>query len=413
MLAEYGVAVSEATPVEGVLDGFSIDRPMTARDAVEGLARAFGVEIRDTAAGLVLDGRPTPPVAVLSPADLVEDGDTPPVSLTRGETEDLPAELSIAFAETAADYRASAVTSRRLAGGGRRVSGLSLSAAGEGGDMTLRAEALLHRLWVARDRAAFALPPSRLALEPGDVIGLVAGGETRPMRLSTLEGGLMRRAEAIGHAAPVRARRPPPLDRSYAVAKAEGPPAVAVLALPPLAETGDPPLLHMAVAADPWRGPYTVWRGGDGLGDEAVASLSRPSLMGRTITALPAGRPWIWNRRASVTVELVTGALSGQPETAVLGGANALALHHPGEGWEVLQFRDAELVAERTSGSGACCAASAAPSISPAPSRPGRRPCCCRARSPRSSPTSTSSGGSSATASGPRRCSRPIRPWRR
>jgi hypothetical protein len=348
VLAEYGVAVSEATPVEGVLDGFSIDRPMTARDAVEGLARAFGVEIRDAAAGLVLDGRPRPPVAVLSPADLLEDGDTPPVSLTRSETEDLPAELSIAFAETSADYRASAVTSRRLAGGGRRVSGLSLSAAGEGGDMTLRAEALLHRLWVARDRAAFALPPSRLALEPGDVINLVAGGETRPMRLSTLEGGLMRRAEAIGHAAPVRARRPPPLDRSYAVAKAEGPPAVAILALPPLAETGDPPLLHVAVAADPWRGPYTIWRGGDGLGDEAVASLSRPSLMGRTITALPAGRPWIWNRRASVTVELVTGALSGQPETAVLGGANALALHHPGEGWEVLQFRDAELVAERT-----------------------------------------------------------------
>ncbi|MCZ8314361.1 glycoside hydrolase/phage tail family protein [Phreatobacter sp.] len=348
VLGDDDIAVRELTPVEGVLDGFSIDRPMTSRDAVEGLARAFGVEIRDSAGGLVLDGRPAPPVAVLTSADLVEDGDTPPLSLSRGETDDLPAELSIAFAETAADFRASAVTSRRLAGGGRRVAGLSLSAAGEGGEMTMRAEALLHRLWAARDRASFALPPSRLALEPGDVVSLVAGGSTAPLRLATLEGGLMRRAEAIGHAAPVRARRPPPLDRSYAVAKAEGPPAVAVLALPPLAETGDPPLLHVAVAADPWRGPYTIWRGGEGLGHEAVATLSRPSLMGRTITALGAGRRWIWNREARVTVELVTGALAGQPEKAVLGGANALALHHPGEGWEVLQFRDAELVAERT-----------------------------------------------------------------
>ncbi len=129
----------------------------------------------------------------------------------------------------------------------------------------------------------------------------------------------------------------------------------------------------MAVSADPWRGPYTVWRGGEGLGDEAIATLSRPSLMGRTTTPL-------WRRPAvdlepdaSVTVELVTGVLSGQPEAAVLSGANALALRHPGEGWEVLQFRDAALVASGPIGWDACCAASAARSISPAPSRPGRR----------------------------------------
>ncbi|MGQ3357149.1 MAG: GTA baseplate fiber-binding domain-containing protein, partial [Phreatobacter sp.] len=77
-------------------------------------------------------------------------------------------------------------------------------------------------------------------------------------------------------------------------------------------------------------------------------TLERPSLMGRTLTPLGAGRPWLWDRGASLTVELVGGALAGQPEAAVLGGANALALAHPDGGWEVLQFRDAVLLAART-----------------------------------------------------------------
>ncbi|MBY0361046.1 MAG: hypothetical protein K2X45_04005, partial [Phreatobacter sp.] len=100
--------------------------------------------------------------------------------------------------------------------------------------------------------------------------------------------------------------------------------------------------------AAPWRGPYRVWRGGEGLGDVAVGTLERPSLIGRTLTALAPGRPWRWDRGAAVTVELVTGALAGQPEAAVLDGANAMALRHPDGGWEVLQFRDAMLVADRT-----------------------------------------------------------------
>lgn len=348
VLGEYGIDAVEAGTVEGVLDGFSIDRPMSARDALEGLARAFGVEAVERGERLVLLGRAGPPVASLATEDLVDEEERHPLSVTRGETQDLPAELSIAFAETDADFRATAVTSRRIAGGAARVSGLQLSAAADPGEMALRGEALLHRLWAARDRAAFALPPSALRLEPGDAVTIAGAGGPAAFRLTGLEGGPMRRAEAESLAPPVRARRPRPDRHAWEGPAGIGRPAVAILALPPLTEAEPVPLAFCAAAADPWRGPYRVWRGGEGLGDEAVGTLERPSLMGRTLTALAAGRPWRWDRGAALTVELVTGALSGQPEAAVLGGANAMALSHPDGGWEVLQFRDAVLVAERT-----------------------------------------------------------------
>jgi hypothetical protein len=348
VLADYGIDGVEADTVEGVVDGFSIDRPMTARDALEGLARAFGVEAVESADGLVLLGGTAPLVANLTVADLVEEEERHPLAVTRGETQDLPAELSIAFAETDAEFRATAVTSRRIAGGGRRVSGLSLSAAADPGEMALRAEALLHRIWGARDRAVFALPPSALRLAPGDAVTIAGEGGAPVFRLTGLEGGLMRRAEAESLAPPVRARRLRPARRGYDGPAGVGAPAVAILAVPSLTEAEPVPLAFCAAAAAPWRGPYRVWRGGEGLGDAAVGTLERPSLMGRTLTALAPGRPWRWDRGAAVTVELVTGALAGQPEAAVLDGANAMALRHPDGGWEVLQFRDAVLVADRT-----------------------------------------------------------------
>ncbi|MGQ3359101.1 MAG: baseplate multidomain protein megatron [Phreatobacter sp.] len=348
VMAEYGVSAVDAGTVEGVLDGFSIDRPMSARDALESLARAFGVEAVERGDGLTLLGRPAPPVASLSTDGLVDEDERHPLSVTRGETADLPAELSIAFAETDADFRATAVTSRRIAGGGSRVSGLSLSAAADPGEMTLRGDGLLHRLWAARDKAVFALPPSALRLEPGDAVTVAGAEGPAAFRLAALEGGLMRRAEAESLAPQVRARRPRPDRRAYGGPAGTGRPAVAILALPPLSEAEPVPLAWCAAAADPWRGPFTVWRGGEGLGDEAIGTLERPSLMGRTLTPLGAGRPWLWDRGASLTVELVGGALAGQPEAAVLGGANALALAHPDGGWEVLQFRDAVLLAART-----------------------------------------------------------------
>jgi hypothetical protein len=351
ILADWGIEDVDASAVEAVVDGLVIDRPMSARDALEPLARAFGVDMRESGGMLVLGGAPGGAISLgaisLGEGDLADEDGRSLVAVTRRDDGQLPVELSIAFSDTEADFRASAVTSRRLAGESRRVSSLALATAADPGEMSVRAETLLHRLWSGREQAAFALPPSRLALEPGDEVSLTAGGRTLPLRLGGLEGTLMRRAEAESFVPPVRPARPRPVHRAYRVPPGDGRPAVAVLDLPPLTEAEPPVLQYIAAASDPWRGPYTVWRGGEGSGDEAVGSLATPSLMGRTLTTMPDGRPWLWDRGEGVVVELVRGALESLPEAQVLGGGNSFAIEGA-DGWEVVQFRDATLIAERT-----------------------------------------------------------------
>src|SRR5207302_967125 len=48
------------------------------------------------------------------------------------------------------------------------------------------AELWLFEAWAARERASFALPPSRLALEPGDAVSLVVDGRTRLLRITEI-----------------------------------------------------------------------------------------------------------------------------------------------------------------------------------------------------------------------------------
>ncbi|QCK86641.1 hypothetical protein E8L99_13170 [Phreatobacter aquaticus] len=348
ILADYGIEDVLADGVEGVLDGAVIERPMSARDALEPIARAFSLDLVERGATLVLSTPAAPAILALTGDDLVEAEGQAQATITRTEESALPLELSLAFAETEADFRTSAVSSRRLAGSSHRVSSLALAAAADPAEMTVRAETLLQRLWTAQDRATFTLPPSLIRLEPGDQLALTLGDREHRFALTALEGTGMRQAEAISTAPLVRPRRPPSARRPYASMTGDGRPAVEILDLPPLDDADPPVLQHLAAAADPWRGPYTVWRGGDGLGDEAIGTLTKPSLMGETLDALERGAPWLWDRGASVTVQLVAGSLSSLPEPQVLGGGNSCAIRGPGGTWELLQFRDADLIAERT-----------------------------------------------------------------
>jgi hypothetical protein len=348
ILADYGIDDVLADGVEGVLDGAVIERPMSARDALEPIARAFSLDLVERGSTLVLSTPAAPAILALTGDDLVEAEGQAQASITRTEDSALPLELSLAFAETEADFRTTAVSSRRLAGRSHRVSSLALAVAADPAEMAVRAETLLQRLWTAQDRATFTLPPSLIRLEPGDQLALTLEGRTHRLALIALEGTGLRQAEAISTAPLIRPRRPLSTKRPYAGMTGDGRPVVEILDLPPL-DAADPPMLQvLAAAADPWRGPYTVWRGGEGLGDEAIARLDRPSLMGETLDALEAGDAGHWDRGSAVTVRLVAGSLSSLPEHQVLGGGNACAIRGPGGTWELLQFRDAELTADHT-----------------------------------------------------------------
>ena len=55
----------------------------------------------------------------------------------------------------------------------------------------------LMEAWVGRETAAFRLPPSRLALDPADVVSLNRDGRAVPLRLVSIADADARGVEAV------------------------------------------------------------------------------------------------------------------------------------------------------------------------------------------------------------------------
>lgn len=74
--------------------------------------------------------------------------------------------------------------------------------------------------------------------------------------------------------------------------------------------------------------------------------LAQPAVMGVTTTPLAAVQPGVWDRGPALRVQIKGGSLESATEAALLAGANLMAIGDgSAEGWELLQFRDARLIA--------------------------------------------------------------------
>ena len=329
-------------------DGYLIDRPMSARQAIEPLALAFAFEAAERDGAIVFRPRGGAPVVELSEDDFVLPSDAAPFRLTRAQETELPHEVALGYSDGGSDFRRAVVTSRKLVGGSARLAQADLAAVTSDAAAARRAEIWLQDIWAGREGADFALPPSRLMLCPGDVIGLTLNGRRHLLELREAvdTGARSMKARTIDPevfdlplASPLlRPPEPPP---------AIGPPHALVLDLPALDAAEPVVLARLAVFADPWPGSVAVWKSGDGLSFENAALALAPSIMGETLDDLPAGPTGRWHR-ARVRVRLYGGALSSVSDGVLLAGANAAALRREDGAFEVLQFAQAELVGEGT-----------------------------------------------------------------
>ncbi|MFK8252221.1 baseplate multidomain protein megatron [Ancylobacter terrae] len=348
MAADFGLDGLDGTGVRGVIDGYVIDRPMSLRAALEPLASVFALDLAERDGGLALVARGGRPVAVLTDDDLLAGGDDPPLRLVRGAEGELPRQVSIGYLDARTDYRHASAASRRLAGAARAETGADLAMVTVDTVAEAAAEVWLQDAWAGRETANFALAPSRLALEPGDIVRLDRDGRERLFAITTIEDGEGRRITARSIDPEVFALPPrDPRTGSVGMPPAYGPAEALVVMLPALDAAQPTVLAHLAVFAAPWPGAMAVWRSIDGASFRRIGTLPAPAVIGATATALPPGPAWRWDRAAVVEVELDGGLLTTASEAAVLEGANALALIAPDGAVEVIQFAEAELVGTR------------------------------------------------------------------
>jgi hypothetical protein len=348
-LMEAGIVDFDSSELTEGADGYLIDRPMAPRSAIEPLALAYAFDAAEDEGVLRFRPRGGEPVMEIDEDDLVLPGTGAPFRLVRAQETELPREVSLGFTDGESDYRRGAATSRRLVGAAARTSHADLAVVTTDAAAGRRAEIWLQDLWAGREGAELALPPSCLALAPGDVIGLTAGGRRRLVEIREIVDTESRRVKA-------RSIDPEVFDLPLSAPRRRIPvspvpigPVHALLLDLPTVDAKEPPVLaRVAVFADPWPGPVAIWRSTDGVSYDRVGLALAPCIIGETLDPLPIGPTSRFDRVNCMRVRLYGGALASVADAILLAGANAAAVQRPGGAWEILQFASAELVGERT-----------------------------------------------------------------
>lgn len=352
LLEEHGFADYDITALDGVVTGLVVDRAMSAREALQPLELAHFLDAVETGGRIrFLHRGAAPPRATLTTDDLVE---TRPgadlIRLTRAQETDLPATARLSFSALETDYRQAVVQSRRLVGASGRIAEAELALVMDAAEASRIADTWLFEAWVARDRARFSLPPSALALEPGDIVALEHAGRSRLLRITEAGEHGARDLETLGIdpgiyqggatvARPALAFRDPGL----------GPVLALFLDLPLLTGNETPEAGHVVAAREPWPpGGAAFYRSPETAGFVLAAIVGRRATIGVTLDDLPAGpeaRPDLATR---IRVRLHAGQLASTTRLALLGGANAAAIQGLDGEWQVLQFESATLVEPAT-----------------------------------------------------------------
>ncbi|MFA7262009.1 MAG: glycoside hydrolase/phage tail family protein [Caulobacter sp.] len=342
LAARAGVTLGPGD-VAGVVSGYVVEAPMRLRDALEPLALAFGFDAAERGGIAALVARDGPVAATLGEDDLAITDDHPARAETRA-LETPPDELRLRFIDETADYRLGGLTVRRdpATGGGARVIDLPIV-----GTLALAERVgrrVLARDQAARDaRTAQLSPLAALSIEPGD--RLAFAGETGVWRVAGVDlderprAGLQAAEPPDAPSAGLPDWTPPP------PTEPAGPPVFHLLDLPPLpgAEADTRPLV--AAGLEPWR-DLDIQAGIDAEALTPRARLGQPAGIGETLSDLPAGPLHRLDLAGRLTLRLEGATPQSRPLSAVLAGANAMAIQGAGGEWEILQFLTADLAGE-------------------------------------------------------------------
>ena len=341
----FGFADVDVSGVEGLVDGYVLDRPLSARDALEYLLLTFAIDAVESDGKLKFRSRRNASDIAFNADDLVEEGaDKAIFSLTRAQETELPYAVRLGYVDGGLDYRTAAVSQSKLNTGSVREISVSLPAAVGQAQAQARVDVALEEAWAARQNALFIVPPQFMQLEPGDVLRM---GADR-WRIKSIADSETRKIEAVAHDPAVYGAAP-------------GAARVITITVPPLYGPPDFAMMNLALttaqnSAAPWLvAQATPWPGALALykktGDASFTFnrlLSQQATMATTLQALPSGLPHRIDNRFTLDVLMRYGALTSISKDELLNGGNLAAIGSATTGYEIIQFQSATLVATGT-----------------------------------------------------------------
>ena len=343
-----GFADFDASDLSGLVTGYAITDTMSPRDALEPLALAYHFDAVESEGLIRFVTRGRTPSRALDEDDVVlpDDEASSGVSFERAPETELPNVSRIGYIEASADYRQSMAEAHRLIGSSNRVAQSSLPLVLDQGQAIGIGERLLQDAWLMRETARFALPPSQIALDPADEMTLSAGGRDWRLRLTEIADSGARGLTAVATDPSIYETINGP-DRGVGAltgVNVAGRAILALLDLPLLIgdEAAHDP--HVAAYATPWPGSVLVYRSAADANYALDTQLTNAAAMGELTFDFYGGPAGRWDKGNRLWLTLYGGTLSSSPDIDVLVGRNTLAIENADGEWEIVQFRDAELV---------------------------------------------------------------------
>ncbi|ATQ56665.1 baseplate multidomain protein megatron [Paracoccus yeei] len=330
----------------GAVEGYVIGALESPRASISTLARHFGFDAIETEGVIrfVMRGRAS--VATLTIDDLVASREGEAFELTRGQETELPQALKWQVARADEDYDAALVEARRITVDTTRIASESFPMAIPPEEAERRCRRALMEAWIGRESATFRLPPSRLALDPADVIRLAHDGREVEFRLVSVADAEARGIEAVRQDRAAYDLPPgDPRPASLASPVVFGTPEVVMLDLPQISEDQPAHRPLIAAHASPWPGEIAVFRSASTDGFALLTTFGSRARIGTLAFDFFPGPTSRFDLGNALVVDLLSGTLESVTDVALFGGVNALAVEAAAGVWEIIQAGAAELIA--------------------------------------------------------------------
>jgi hypothetical protein len=351
LLTDSGFLDYDASRLEGIVAGYAIDRIMSAREALQPLQLAYFFDAIESEGRIALRHRGSDAaVASLNEDGLVvERRAAAPLTLIRGQESELPSTAKLAYVNAHGSYRQAIAEARRLSSGSGRVAQAEVAVVMTSDQAAAVAETWLYESWTARERARFTLPPSHIAIEPGDTIVIEHAARERAFRVAEIADRGEREVDALAidaavYRPPLAAVRP----TRAAQAPIAGLPLVEMLDLPLLRTDDSDDLGWVAATQSPWPGGIAFYSSAESTGFRLAAIAPAPATMGTLLDPLASGPTGRLDTASVIHLRLDHGELASVTHIGMLGGANVAAIRTADGDWEVVQFEIATLVAPGT-----------------------------------------------------------------
>ncbi|MCQ8184245.1 baseplate multidomain protein megatron [Parvularcula maris] len=339
---EAGVHAVDASACDQLLSGFVRTGTGSARAAMEELLDLYQLDAVQRGGLLVIRPRNGRVDLALTEGELLlSEGQADPVAITHAQDSELPAGLSISFADELSGFETKTVAAKDDSLPEGRTARTSTSVIFDQSEASARASAILAEARAMRTSLRFGLPRLGEGIEPGTVLKLELPDSALTCRIMRIDIGDVRAFSGVSTDASVFSgvpsrftADPPPLPTTPG----------GVLFVPldvPLLTDDEKPALHLAAFSEPWPGSVSVYDASEAL----VASVDRQSLMGRLTAPLAPGVGGRIDRSAGLRVRLFGGGLESVTRDRLLSGAN-LAAVETASGFELLQFERAALSPE-------------------------------------------------------------------